>query len=344
MKYIVLLFCIATFAFIARAGVFYFGTPGEPQRQVVIEVRPGQSFNAVATELYKSNIITSFFEFKVLAKLTGYTTKVKTGEYAFNGAMTPMSVLRMLASGISISYPITFPEGLNSFEMADMVETSGLGTSQEFLNTIKDPELIRQLLGEELSSLEGYLFPETYKLTKFEGVRALVIAMVRNFLKVYEELAPLRPDSNFTRHQWVILASIIEKETGFEKEREVISSVFHNRLKKNMRLQTDPTVIYGKWVQTNRPVKNIRKVDLQTKNRYNTYAFRGLPYGPIANPGRNALKAAFQPADTEFLYFVSRNNGTSKFSETLKEHNQAVRKYQLDQSNRRGKSWRDLSQ
>ena len=279
-----------------------------------------------------------------MGRISGYTTKIRTGEYALHGGMKPIEILRVISSGKSVTYPITFPEGYNMFEMAELAEKKGIATAKQFLAYCHDSQFIKTILGDNVETLEGYLFPETYQVTRSEGARGLIKLMVRRFLQVYGEVAHLAPTNGFTRHQWVILASIIEKETGYEKERGLISSVFHNRLKKNMRLQTDPTVIYGKMMQTGAPVKNITKKDLRTKNSYNTYTFRGLPKGPISNPGRAALLSAFQPDDTEFLYFVSRNDGTSKFSETLKEHNSAVRKYQLNRNNRVGKSWRDLDQ
>ena len=146
------------------------------------------------------------------------------------------------------------------------------------------------------------------------------------------------------RHEQVILASIVEKETGEPSERPIIASVFYNRMKKNMRLQTDPTILYGILDRTKVLKNNITKKDIQTKTRYNTYRISGLPYGPIASPGAKALEAVLNPASTEYYYFVSRNDGTHVFSQTYKQHQNAVRKFQLDRSMREGKSWRDRYQ
>jgi len=171
--------------------------------------------------------------------------------------------------------------------------------------------------------------------------------MVQRFLKTYKKI---RNENRFqvdlailpNRHSIVTLASIIEKETGAAEERPIISSVFHNRLNKKMRLQTDPTVIYGILDKTGVMTKNIRKKDLREPNKYNTYTFRGLPVGPIANPGKEALLAALQPEPTDFLYFVSRNQGTHVFSKNYRDHTNAVRRFQLNRAARKGKSWRDL--
>ena len=167
--------------------------------------------------------------------------------------------------------------------------------------------------------------------------------MVKRFLFVYHEAVPQNEVPGWTRHQIVTLASIIEKETGAPEERPLISSVFHNRLKKGMRLQTDPTVLYGKAERVGSFAINITTEDLRTPNRYNTYTIYGLPPGPIANPGREALSAVLAPAESTYLYFVSQNNGTHIFSSDYEAHNKAVKHFQLDPKAREGKSWRDLS-
>ncbi|HEY1078907.1 MAG TPA: endolytic transglycosylase MltG, partial [Bdellovibrio sp.] len=186
-------------------------------------------------------------------------------------------------------------------------------------------------------------FPETYMLTKFTDTKTLISNMVKRFLYVYNEVAPEAQVLGWPRHKVVTLASIIEKETGAPEERPLISSVFHNRMQKNMRLQTDPTVIYGKAEQTGKIEINITRADLTTPTRYNTYTITGLPPGPIANPGKEALLAAVKPAASEFLFFVSQNDGTHVFSVDYKGHESAVKRFQLDRKAREGKSWRDLN-
>ncbi len=204
-------------------------------------------------------------------------------------------------------------------------------------------------MGEKQNSLEGYLFPETYKVTKFDTPKEIITQMVKRFLSVYEELAPdiaqfqqRYPQRKWNRHQIVTFASIVEKETGAAQERPMISSVFHNRLNINMKLQTDPTVIYGQALLSGVVSKNITKQDLLTPTSHNTYTIYGLPPTPISNPGRDSLLAALNPANSKYLYFVSQNDGTHRFSESLEAHNSAVKTFQLNPKAREGKSWRDL--
>ena len=202
---------------------------------------------------------------------------------------------------------------------------------------------MKSLLGEDLPSLEGYLFPSTYLFTRFTTQKEIVREMVRQFLVAYSEVMEGPKQLDMKRVEHVTLASIIEKETGVPEERGLVSSVFHNRLKKGMLLQTDPTVIYGVAEKTGVMPKNIRKTDLVTPTRYNTYTNKGLPIGAISNPGKESLVAALNPDQSEFLFFVSRNDGTHVFSSTYEQHNKAVREFQMNAKNREGKSWRDFS-
>lgn len=334
---------IFTFVF-AMVGVgvalyLYATTPGKTDNKVIFVVQPG-SFSRVARELEAKGLIGNPRLLIYYARLAGLTDSVKVGEYELNSNMSPHTILSILISGKSLTYPLTIQEGLNIFEIAELLEQKGLSRKAEFLALCRNEELIRALLGEGLPSLEGYLFPNTYLFSKFTGTREIIREMVRQFLETYKEIEAGPQKVPLKRHQLVTLASIIEKETGVPEERGLVSSVFHNRLKKGMMLQTDPTVIYGLADLTGTVPRNITKTDLQTRNRYNTYTFRGLPYGPISNPGRDALAAAVNPDESEFLYFVSRNDGTHVFSSSYEQHNSAVRKYQLDRRQRQGKSWR----
>ena len=267
---------------------------------------------------------------------------LRVGEYDLNTNMIPGQVLAVITSGKSRTKPFVVPEGLNIFEISELFEKQGFGTSEEFLGFVKDKEFVKSLLGQEHNSLEGYLFPETYLITKFMTAQDVITAMVRRFQSVYNEIGKQNQLKNWSLHQIVTLASIVEKETGAPQERKVISSVFHNRLKKQMRLQTDPTIIYGIADQTGVVPNNIHKSDLLKPSRYNTYVIAGLPPGPISNPGREALLAAMNPDATEFLYFVSHNDGTHEFTKTYEDHSRAVQKFQMDPKAREGKSWRDL--
>ncbi|AHI04620.1 hypothetical protein BDW_00550 [Bdellovibrio bacteriovorus W] len=311
-------------------------------QEIVYEVSLGKGFNSIASDLEDKGIIRSSQLFSLYARIIGERSKIKVGEYLFRSDMKPRDVLDVLTSGKSIARSFTVSEGLSIYEISDLYERQGFGRASEFMRLVKDKEFIQSLLKESHDSLEGYLFPETYMLTKYTDTKALITNMVKRFLHVYESNIPSNALPGWTRHQIVTLASIIEKETGAPEERPIISSVFHNRLQKKMRLQTDPTVIYGKADLTGKIVISISRKDLTTPTRYNTYTNFGLPPGPIANPGKEALLAVIKPDTTPYLFFVSQNDGTHIFSETYKAHHEAVKKFQLDAKAREGKSWRDL--
>ena len=254
--------------------------------------------------------------------------------------MTPMEIYATLVSGISVAHPVTVREGENSYEIADDLASKKLVTREAFLAATRDPNV----LGPELvaiGSAEGYLFPDTYNFNRTMNAEDMCEQMLKRFLSGWtSDFTARATQLGMTRHQVVTLASIVEKETGNPPDRPVISSVLHNRLVKQMKLQSDPTTIYGMW---SRYKGNIHKSDLSDPSPYNTYYVAGLPVGPIGNPGTEAIRAALFPATTRFLFFVSHNDGTTEFSETLEQHNGAVRKFQLDPKAREGKSWRDLN-
>lgn len=318
----------------------------EPGAEVVYEVRSGASFNQVATDLQSAGVVRNAQFLSWYARLNGQRAKMKTGEYMFKTSMLPDEVLAVLTSGRSIQRPFTVPEGYNLFEIANLVEKAGLGTAADFFKLVTDQELIQSLVGEPLDSLEGYLFPETYQLSKKDDAKKLITLMVKASLQAYEEVKAKAPigfeAQGLSRHEVMTFASIVEKETGAAIERPLIASVFHNRLAKRMRLQTDPTVIYGKAVMNGRLEISITKADLSNPTPYNTYVISGLPPGPIANPGKAAIDAVLRPAQSSYLFFVSQNDGTHVFTETYQDHLKAVRKFQLDPKAREGKSWRDL--
>lgn len=293
--------------------------------KVIFSIKSGQSLGLVAKNLEKNNLITSPIKFKILAKLMSMDKKIQAGEYKLVSTMTPMDILNAFVKGEVNLHKLTIPEGYSIKQIAEVLEKNNLCSKDEFIEKAFDMEMVESLNinGE---SLEGYLFPETYFFSKNPSPENIINAMANRFFSIYtDELRKRAEEINFTDHEIITLASIIEKETGAAKERKLISSVFHNRLKKRMKLETDPTVIYG--------IKNfngnITKKDLRKKTPYNTYIIRGLPPGPIANPGIESIKAALYPAKTEFLFFVSKKDGTHYFSRTLREHNKAVRKYQL---------------
>lgn len=319
-------------------------------QDVLFDVNPGQSMSEVANNLETAKLIKNAKLFQWYSRYKNMNPKLKRGEYALNAAMTPDQVLAVITSGKSIARNFTVAEGLNMWDIAALLEKNGYGTKQEALDLFRDQTFINSLLGEKLESLEGYLFPETYKVTKFDTQRDIVSQMVKRFLKVYQDIQPEIaefkknfPQRKWSRNQLVTFASIVEKETGAKEERPLVSSVFHNRLDKNMRLQTDPTVMYGVALGRGEMPKNITKLDLQTPTKHNTYTNYGLPATPISNPGKEAFLATLKPQSSKFLYFVSHNDGTHQFSENYESHNAAVKTFQLDPKARSGKSWKDLN-
>jgi UPF0755 protein len=237
---------------------------------------------------------------------------------------------------------VTIREGENMYEIAADVESKGLAPKARLLALCRDARFIASLgLKPPYGpSLEGFLFPDTYFLNRTMAPEDILRQMVHRFQQAWTPQDEERATQlGFNQLQAITLASIIEKETGSPKERPLISSVFNNRLRKKMKLQSDPTTIYGMWERFD---GNIHKADLLTPSSYNTYTLPGLPVGPISNPGRDSIEAALNPPPTNYLYFVSHNDGTSEFTATLEEHNRAVRRFQLDPKAREGKSWRDL--
>lgn len=322
---------------------FLNSAPSDSPEEVTFEVKPGQTLHSVARDLEKQGFVRRANFFLLLAKLTDQSNQLKVGEYMLRKNMRPKEVLEVITSGHSVGRNFTVAEGLNLFEISDLYETNGFGSKKEFWKWVNDPEFAEQLLGEKVKSLEGYLYPETYQITKYTDTKSVIRAMVARFLDIYRRnVEPLAKESKMTRHQIVTLASIIEKETGAPEERATISSVFHNRLNKGMLLQTDPTVLYGKARKLGKMEIVINRSDLSAPTEYNTYVIRGLPPGPIASPGEAAMLAALAPANTDYLYFVSQNNGTHIFSKDLGAHNRAVQKYQVSAKAREGHSWREL--
>ena len=299
---------------------------------VFIEIKKGASFNEVAGILKKENLIDSVFYFKALAWLRGESTKIKSGEYAFSKKSSLREILNILVKGQTRLHKITFPEGYNLYEIAEELEKNLFLKKEEFISLCYKVELIYELLGERVDSLEGYLFPETYFISRPVKAEALIRQMVQNFFTAYRFFSKkdvMVNKKTLNRQQLVTLASIVEKETGLAKERALIAGVFYNRLKKGMRLESDPTILYGMMKIAGALVPlNIRKKDLLKKTPYNTYRITGFPAGPISNPGKEALKAVFKPEKSSYFYFVSRNDGSHVFSTTYKEHEKAVRLYQ----------------
>jgi UPF0755 protein len=282
------------------------------------------SFQQVAALLEREELIRSRLAFIWLARFQSADRKIQAGEFELNPSMTPAEILARLTMGQVVLHPLLIPEGLTMFQIADIFGQQGLVDRQEALRLMKDPAFIATL-GIKADSLEGYLYPDTYKFPKGVKPKDVITTMVEHLRQVYgPDLAERARELKMTQHEVLTLASVIEKESGSNGEREEISAVFHNRLKKHIPLQSDPTVIYGLPNYDG----NIHKKDLLSPSPYNTYRITGLPPGPIANPGIQAIRATLYPSNSPALYFVSKNDGTHQFSATLAEHNEAVEKYQ----------------
>ncbi len=318
-------------AIVAGIGIYWMqafvNTPAAPgAKEVIFTISPGQSLDTIAKNLEQEGIVTDPFRFKLYARYKKAATQIKAGEYQLSPALPPEQVLTTLLKGRVKLYKLTIPEGLNFDETAALVQKAGFCTQEAFTALCRDREFIGQI-NLEGHTLEGYLYPDTYFFPKGTSCRQIIKKMTATFNDVFTP--EWRRQANalgYSVHEIVTLASIIEKETGDASERPLISSVFHNRLKKRMRLESDPTVIYGDKTFDGR----IRYRHLRRKTPYNTYQIKGLPIGPIANPGGLALEAALFPVDSDYIFFVSKNDTTHYFSKTLKEHNRAVRKYQLN--------------
>lgn len=311
--------------------------------KAVLEIQKGMGPREIAGKLFELKAIDDKARFIQLGRLIRKWGKIKAGEYEVSPALSPIEIFARITSGVSMAHPITVREGQNMYEIAEDMASKGMGSRTQLLALFKSKTLMKSLgFIEPLPpSLEGYLYPETYFFSRTQTPEEMVRQMARLGLSAWgAEFDSRARELGMTKNQVYTLASIIEKETGAPEERPIISAVFHNRLKKKMRLQTDPTAIYGVWERYD---GNIHRSTLQNKNPYNTYVINGLPPGPISNPGKLAITAALYPAEVPYLYFVSKNQGTHTFSTTYAEHNAAVRKFQLDPAAREGKSWRDLS-
>ncbi len=327
---VAILFILLSF-FVGIAGVYlnvvtYAETPPNTSSvEKVVVVQPGQGLTTISTLLYQNKVILHPFKFRLLARIKGYDKHIKAGEYMLSSAMTPKKILETMVDGKVYLHRLTIPEGYNLKQIAQAVETAGFAPEADFFKAATDPDLVHSK-GIEAQTFEGYLFPDTYYFPKGVTPEDIISTMVRRFWSVFKpEWEEQTKSLGLTIHQVLTLASIIEKETAVSDERPIISSVFHNRLKRNMRLESDPTVIYGMGDYNG----NITRKDLERPTPYNTYTRRGLPPGPISNTGAKAIEAALYPADTKFLYFVSKNDQTHYFSTNFKDHNRAVRKFQL---------------
>jgi UPF0755 protein len=322
---LILILLLSYYVFMRSPG------PGVDRGIVRITIEPGMSFNQVAELLYREGIIREKDKFGWLAAHRDAMTRIQAGEFDLSADMTPVEVLDRLVSGRPVEYKITIPEGYNLKQIAGILEEQGIWSSNRFLELAASPEFAATLgvsrgTGGVAIPLEGYLFPDTYQFPRGTKEEQIIKFMVRRMDQVFGEEEFARADEmGMTRHEVLTLASMIEKETSVIEEMPLISSVFHRRLERGIKLDCDPTVIYG----LKNFDGNLRRRDLERWTPYNTYLNPGLPPGPIASPGEEAIHAALYPADARYIYFVSRGDGTHVFSRTLAEHQEAIREYQL---------------
>lgn len=300
-----------------------FVPPGDGSRVQDISFPPGSGIRKLANELKAGGVIRSSWHFILVTRLRGQAHRLKAGDYRFNDAMTPTLILGKLVVGDVDFRKFALPEGYSIHQAAELLEQKGYFKRSSFLEKCQDPALLKRL-GLSEQSVEGYLYPATYNLSRNGTEEQLIDQMVGLFEKKYAEIIRAAGGvTGLSRHQIVTLASLIEKEAVSSEEKPLISSVFHNRLRIGMPLQSDPTSVYGVRAFAGR----VTKADIERQSPYNTYRIKGLPPGPIGNPGSDALQAALKPAATNYLYFVARQDGTHQFSRTLDEHNRAVARY-----------------
>ena len=305
---------------------FYLTTAAPGSGEVIVVIPKGTGVRGIGGLLAANGILKNDIRYLCLVYFSGLKSRLQAGEYSIPLGLTPPEVLQLLATGSTLRHHVTIPEGADLEQIAALFEKDGWIKRDRFLALVQDVAFIKKM-GIDALNLEGYLFPETYTLVRYETDESSVIRMMVNrFHQVWKEL-DIQETHGLNSHQLLTLASIVEKETGAAAERPLIARVFFNRLSRKMRLQSDPTVIYGIRDFNG----NLTRADLKKETPYNTYVIPALPPGPICSPGRAALEAVLRPADSEALYFVSKNDGTHIFSTTLADHNRAVQTYQRGQ-------------
>jgi UPF0755 protein len=295
------------------------------QNAQLVEISKGTSSKQIARQLETLGIVKTRWHFLVTLWLKRSHHELKAGEYQFDRALSPVEIVEKLKKGEQTMVSITFPEGLTLAEMAQVYERSALGNAGSFVKVAYTVDLIRDLDSQAVD-LEGYLFPDTYRVSRHAPVEDLIHQMVQEFRKnchpTDEDLQALN------LRQIITLASMIEKETAVDSERNLVSAVFRNRLQKGMLLQCDPTIIYA-LRKAGTYDGNLTKANMQIDSPYNTYRYKGLPPGPIASPGKESINAALNPAQVKYLYFVARKDGSHAFSEKYEEHVKKVKEFQL---------------
>jgi len=305
--------------------------PGDKSETKTVIVPSGSSVKEINTFLANAGLVPDDVRFPVLARYLGIAGKLQAGEFALHRGQTPQGLLKELASAKPIQHAVTIREGLSITEIADVFASGGWCDAEEFVRLANDSDFLKSVGLSSRKNLEGYLYPDTYYLTrKGHTAEDLLRMQVRHFFAVWNDIKATAP-LELSSYEVLILASMVEKETAKASERPLIAGVFFNRLKKGMRMQSDPTVMYGIEGFSGK----LSRKDLRTPSPYNTYTLKRLPVGPICNPGKAALSAVLHPAESEFFYFVSKNDSSHVFSKNLRGHNRAVNKYQRSKKNKK---------
>lgn len=326
-----LLFFTAIGGFWALFGIWLFlRLPGGTQaKPVLVDIAAGMNAMAISDRLHADGIISDPQAFYWLCRYRSAASRIQAGEYAFTAPLTPDQVLQKLVQGKVVLHRVTLPEGSTIGDVAILLERAGLAGEAEISSLARDRAFI-QSLGLDHPSLEGYLFPETYHYPRNQSPRAILKSMVQQFRDHFsDEMARRAGEKRLSVHEVVILASMVEKEAAVDEERPLVAAVFLNRLRRDMPLQSDPTAVYD-LEGFSGPVL---AAHLKRQSPYNTYQIRGLPVGPICNPGIRSLEAVLYPAGVPYLYFVSNLDGTHRFSTTLSEHQDAVSQYREKRRN-----------
>ncbi len=304
----------------------YCNSPAAGSAETFITIPRGSSLKTIARLLAEKQVVDYPALFRILVVMKKSDAGLKSGEYFFAKPLTPLDVLEKLTRGEVLTHPVTIPEGSSLTDIAALIEAAGFCSAEAVLAESGNTQLLRKL-GLE-SGLEGFLFPDTYRFSRHTDPAAIITTLARRCRSVLRQERSRAAHSSLSDREVIILASLVEKETARTEEKPLVAAVFLNRLKKNMRLECDPTVIYGVRQETPDFTGRLRTRHLRKKTPYNTYVIKGLPKGPICSPGREAIRAVFNPADVDYLFFVSRNDGTHRFSRTLREHSRAVDRYQ----------------
>ena len=327
IKRVLFVFILLVLFWVSWFSFEFSFSPKHSSEVVTFEVKTGETVKDIAQNLEDQGLIRADWAFVLGYRLFYSGQSLKAGEYTIQLPISTKNILFILTEGKVKLYPVTIPEGLTRRETAKHLQGTLSIDSAEFLKVSDDISLISDL-DPEAKNLEGYLFPETYSFPKEPDADEVGTTMIAQFRKIFDEIWTKRADEiGMTIREIVILASLIEKETSRAEERSLISGVFHNRIRIGMKLDCDPTIIYV-LKEEGRFKDRLRTKDLKLDTPYNTYLYGGLPPGPIANPGKDSLEAALYPSEVDYLYFVSKNDGSHHFSRSFREHQNAVNKYQ----------------